>query len=173
MLTDIGPVLAPAGSTAFSVVGETNVTLVAGTPWKLTLELGVKPTPLIVIIVPAAARPGDSPVTDSVGVYLTVLTPVLTAVVTEIVAAIAPLGTVASIRVGESTVKVAESEPKRTRLAPVNALPLIVTVLPVMPDAGESEVIAGTFEAIAPLGAEETGVPPPEALLARTMTRTV
>ena len=90
------------------------MTLVAGTPLKLTPELLLKPSPLIVTTVPTAARPGDSPVTESVGVNLPGLAPRPAGVATEIVATAAPLGTVASTCVGESTVNVAVRPPKVT-----------------------------------------------------------
>jgi len=174
LVTVIAPVPAPAGIVAFSFVDETRVTLVAATPLKLTLEPLSKPTPVIVTTFPAGADlVGVKLVSDSVGVNLEVLVTLLIGVVTVIVAALAPLGTVASICVAESTVKLAVSEPNFTLVAAPSAVPVIVTELPVMPEAGVKRVIFGALEATARVCADIAAAPPPDALLAVSSTRIV
>ena len=64
-------------------------------------------------------------------------------VVTDI-APLAPVPTTAVILVAESTVNdLAAVPPKRTAVAPVRLLPLIVMVVPLVPPNGEKEVIIG------------------------------
>ena len=80
---------------------------------------------------------------DNVGVKLCELVAVPSGVVTETFAATAPSGTVAVICVFDSTVKAAAKLPNFTLLAPFRLIPVMVMWLPVIPEPGESEVIAG------------------------------
>jgi len=63
--------------------------------------------------------------------------------VTEINPVVAPTGTVAVILVEEFTTKDAVTLLKRTAVAPVKFVPVIVTEVPTGPEVGENEVIVG------------------------------
>ena len=104
MVTAIGRVVAPVGTVALSSVAETNVTLDELMPWNLTVELEVKPTPLIVTTVPAGPLAGVNDVIDRVGVNCVLLVAVPCPSVTEIVAGTAPLGTTAFSSVPDTSV---------------------------------------------------------------------
>jgi hypothetical protein len=71
------------------------------------------------------------------------LVPVPPDVVTLILPVTAPTGTVAVIWVAEFTAKLARTPPNRTAVAPVNAVPVIVTAVPVRPLVGANEEIVG------------------------------
>jgi hypothetical protein len=142
-------------------------------PLKLTVELFVKPTPVIVTTFPTAPLVGVKLTTDSVGLNRVLLVAVPAGVVTEMSADGAPLGTVASTCVAESAVKVAFAEPKWTAVALLRPVPVIVTVLPVMPDVGVNDVIVGRSEITAAVASERAGAPPPTLLLAVSCTRIV
>src|SRR2546422_8391148 len=58
---------------------------------------------------------------------------------------VAPLGTVAEIEVAEFTVKLALAPLNVTAVAPVKAVPLIVTVFPTCPLVGEKLVNVGAL----------------------------
>ncbi len=67
-------------------------------------------------------------------------------VVTPILPVIAPVGTVAVICVTEFTVNcVAATPPKVTLVAPVSAVPVMVTDVPTAPLAGENPVTVGAI----------------------------
>ena len=143
LVTVMRPVVAVDGTVAFIFVADTNVTALAAIPWNFTVEPLVNPIPLIVTTVPEGPLLGLTAVIDSVGVKLAELVAVATAVVTEILPAVAPFGTVAVILIPDATVNTAAVFPNFTMLAPLRLVPLIVTVLPVMPDAGVNELIVG------------------------------
>ena len=71
------------------------------------------------------------------------LVPVPAGVVTLILPVTAPTGTVAVIWVAELITKLARTPPNRTTVAPVNAVPVIVTAVPVLPLVGDNEEIVG------------------------------
>src|SRR6266508_3284823 len=71
------------------------------------------------------------------------LVPVPPGVVTLILPVTAPTGTAAVICVAEFTTKLARAPPNRTSVAPVKAVPVIVTAVPVLPRVGENEEIVG------------------------------
>src|SRR5947207_3038888 len=62
-------------------------------------------------------------------------------VVTLILPVVAPLGTVVSIRVSETTVKVAALPLKATAVAPMKFVPVMVTAVPTGPLVGVNDVI--------------------------------
>lgn len=64
-------------------------------------------------------------------------------VVTEMAPVVAPVGTVVLIWLSETTVNVAGVALNLTAVAPVKAVPVMVTAIPGDPDVGENEVIAG------------------------------
>jgi len=114
-------------------------------PLNCTAVAPVKFVPLIVTLVPAGPLPGVKLVI--VGglstVKLLALLAVPPGVVTLIGPVVAPLGTVAAIEVDEFTVKLALVPLNRTVLAPVKFAPLMVTVVPTPPLAGEKLLIVG------------------------------
>ena len=67
-VTVMGPVVAVAGTTAFSDVADTNVLLVAATPLNLTALDELKPSPVRVTVVPAGPLAGENDVIPSVTV---------------------------------------------------------------------------------------------------------
>jgi hypothetical protein len=71
------------------------------------------------------------------------LVPVPPGVVTLILPVTAPTGTVAVIWVAELITKLARIPPNRTAVAPVKAVPVIVTDVPVRPLVGENDEIVG------------------------------
>lgn len=154
-VTSIAPLAAPDGTSTFSLSELTYVTLAALTPPKLTVEPFSKPKPVIVTLVPGAAFVGLNECSDRLGVNTPALVPVATGVVSEIVPASAPSGTVASTCVEECTVKVALTPSMRTVVAPVKAVPVIVTELPVSPVPGVNDVIAGASEITAAVALED------------------
>jgi hypothetical protein len=146
LVTLIGPVVAPEGTLALSSVDETWVTTVAGLVLKRTAELVLNPMPVMVTTVPTAPLAGENLVIDSLGVNLVALVPVPAAVVTEIGAATAPLGTTALSSVGET--KLTESEatdPKWTLALGTKPEPVMVTCDPVIPDVGLNELTFGAL----------------------------
>jgi hypothetical protein len=76
-------------------------------------------------------------------VKFVLVVPVPPEVVTLILPVTAPTGTVAVIWVAEFTAKLARTPPNRTAVAPVNAVPVIVTAVPVLPLVGENPEIVG------------------------------
>jgi len=117
----------------------------AGVPLKVTDETAVNRVPLIVTAVPTGPLVGVKPVI--VGGFTTVKLAVLVAVpagfVTVTGPLVAPLGTVAWITVAEVTVKPAAVPLNFTAVVPVKFEPLIVTLVPTTPLAGEKVVIIG------------------------------
>ena len=68
---------------------------------------------------------------------------------------------------------VAFSPSKLTAVAPAKAVPVIVTELPVSPELGVNELIAGASEITVAVALESAGDPLPEPLLAVSWTRIV
>jgi len=144
LVTVIGPVVAPLGTVALSCVEETNVTVAAGLPLNLAVEVLLNPRPLMVTTVPAGPPLGVKLVMLSVGVKLLVLVPVLAAVVTAIFPGTAPLGTVALSWVGDTKVTAGAAMVPNLTVAPgTRFAPVIVTVAPVIPEVGVNEPTVG------------------------------
>ena len=117
-------------------------------------------------VIPAGLEvtvPLPVPASVTVKVTVTVKLFVLVAVPADVVTLsgplVAPLGTVAVITVSEATVKLAALTPlKVTAVAPVKAVPLIVTVFPTCPLVGVKLVIVGGYSTVNAL--ELVAVPP-------------
>ena len=141
-VTWIGPVAAPAGTTAFNFESLTML-YVAETPLKVTDVVPVKPLPRTVTAVPTGPLVGVKEEMDGLRVTLKLVELVATpdGVDTVIRPVAAPFGTIAVICVSVFTVKLAASPAKRTAVAPVKPRPVIVTVLPTGPLFGVKEVI--------------------------------
>jgi len=159
VVTLSGPVVAPAGTVAWMEVSELNVK-VAPTPLKATALAPVNFVPLIVTVVPTGPLVGAK--LAIAGGLTTVnelpLVAVPPGVVTVSVPVVAPAGTVAWMEVSELTVKVAPTPLKATALAPVNFVPLIVTLVPTGPLVGAKLAIAGGLSTVNEL--ELVAVPP-------------
>jgi len=141
----IRPVVAPAGTEVFTCVAETTVK-VAAVPLKRTLVVPVKLVPVIVTAVPTGPLAGENEVIVGAGgttVKSPALVPVPDGVVTVILPLVAPAGTAVLICVGEITVKVAAVPLKRTLVEPVKFVPVIVTLVPTVPEVGVKDVIVG------------------------------
>src|SRR6266478_4628008 len=145
VVTEIVPLLAPAGTVAVIWVAELTVKL-ALVPLNATVVAPVRVVPVIVTEVPAEPLVGLNPVTVGAGrvtVKLAVLVAVPPGVVTEIVPLLAPAGTVAVIWVAELTVKLALVPLNATVVAPVRVVPVIVTEVPAEPLVGLNPVTVG------------------------------
>ena len=149
VVTEILPVVAPAGTVAVIEVDETTVKP-AAEPLKSTLVAPVKLVPVIVTtVVPAGPLGGEKPEMVGGGGGMTVKfvelrTGLFPGVVTEIGPVVAPTGTVAVIEVAETTLNVTAVVPLNfTGVAPVKLVPVIVTTVPTGPVVGVKDVRVG------------------------------
>src|SRR5205807_203639 len=148
--TLIGPLVAPLGTVAVIEVAEPAVKL-ALTPLKRTAVAPLKLVPLIVTVVPTGPLAGEKLVIVGALAVTTkplALVAVPPGVVTRIGPLVAPLGTCARIEVAESTTNPALTVLKVTAVAPLKLVPLIVTVVPTGPLAGEKLAILGAGGAL-------------------------
>jgi hypothetical protein len=147
------PVVATAlaGTTAVSCVGDTNV-VVRAVPLRSTPAPLTKPVPFTVRVtapLPATTVAGAKLVMvgDGLGT-VTVKAPVLVAVPPGVASVmspeVAPAGTTNVLVAASTTVKSATATPFRVMaVAPINAVPVKVTVVPTGPLPGVKLVIAG------------------------------
>ena len=146
--TAIGPLVAAAGTDAVIVVAFTTVKLGWLVPLNDTLVAPVRLVPVIVTAVPTVPLVGVKLVTVGAGtvtVKFVALVAVPPAVTTASGPLVAPAGTVVVIVLSSTTVKVGWFVPlKRTAVAPVSAVPEIVTGSPGDPLAGVRPVSVGT-----------------------------
>ena len=152
-MTVTSTVPVPAGDVAVMEVALTTVTLVAAVVPKSTAVAPVKPVPVMRHRSPAGGRArsgadagdgGGGRVGEVVGAELAALVPPGVVTVTSTVPV--PAGDVAVILVELTTVKVvAASVPKCTAVAPVKAVPVMVTEVPpaVGPEVGLTPVTVG------------------------------
>jgi hypothetical protein len=145
VVTEIGPVVAPCGTVAMIFIPlNLKVALV---PLKVTTVAPFKFTPLIVTDVPTPPLAGEKLVTVGGAAVTTVKFALLLAlppgVVTDMGPVLAPAGTVAVIWVSELTTKVPLTPLNATVIAPVNAVPVIITELPAPPLVGLKLVTVG------------------------------
>src|SRR6185436_12500467 len=148
VVTRIFPLVAWAGTVARICVLDCTLKA-AEVPLNSTRVVPVKFVPVIVTLVPTGPLVGANEVIVGAGggVCVTVKLPLLVAVppgvVTPIRPVVAPVGTVARICVLDWTLKPAEVPLKRTLVAPVKFVPVIVTLVPTGPLVGANEVIVG------------------------------
>jgi hypothetical protein len=145
-VTEMGPVVAPTGTTAVIRVEELTLKDVAAKPLNLTAVAPVKLVPVRVTVVPTQPLVGVNEVIDgapAVTLKLLELVAVPCGVWTEIAPVEAPAGTVAVICVEELTVNVADVPAKRTEVAPVKFVPVMTTDVPAAPLVGLKLVIVG------------------------------
>jgi hypothetical protein len=141
------PLLAPAGTVVVIDVAETTV-YEAATPPSATALAPVRFVPVNVTLAPTDPLAGLK--LETVGaaggvvtVKLAELVAVPPPVVTLHVPELAPAGTVVVIDVAETTVYEAATPPSATAVAPVNRVPVSVTLAPVAPLVGEKLVRVG------------------------------
>ena len=124
---------------------------VAFTPPNLTLVAPVKLVPVITTLSPFLADVGVNEMIVGAGIKVN---PVLVAAPPGVVTPTlpeAPAPTVAVIWVALFTVnEVAAVPPKVTVVAPVKLVPVMVTLVPAMPDIGVNEVIVGAETKVNP-----------------------
>jgi hypothetical protein len=136
VVTTMGPVIAPAGTVAV-IVPELLTVNVAALPPNETAVAPVKFVPVIVTPVPTAPIAGAKEVMAGVTVKRVVVTiapfPDVVMVRGPVVA---PAGTVVVIVPEGLTVKVAATPLNETAVAPVKAVPVIVTPVPTGPKIG-------------------------------------
>lgn len=136
VVTTMGPVIAPAGTVAV-IVPELLTVNVAALPPNETVVAPVKFVPVIVTPVPTAPIAGAKEVMAGVTVKRVVVTIApLPGVVTVMGPVVAPAGTVVVIVPEGLTVKVAATPLNETAVAPVKAVPVIVTPVPTGPKIG-------------------------------------
>src|SRR5438445_137737 len=136
VVTDIGPLVAVTGTVALMEFRDVIVKEDASTPLNFTEVVPIKPLPLIYICVPGVPEVGVNDVIIGRTVKLVALDAVPDGVVTDTLPVNAVADTVAVIEVSESTEKVEAACPLNfTEVAPVRPLPLIVTVVPVVPES--------------------------------------
>jgi hypothetical protein len=144
VVTVMGPVVAPAGTIAVIWVEVTTVN-VALTPLKRTSVVPVKFVPVMVTEVPTGPEVGEK-LTMVGGRMTTKLVPLVAVpagLVTVIGPVVAPAGTVAVICVLLLTVKAAAMPLKRTSVVPVKFVPVMMTEVPMRPEAGEKLTMVG------------------------------
>jgi hypothetical protein len=159
VVTSIRPVFAPAGTVVSIRVLDTVVKL-AEVPSNRTLVAPSKFVPVSVTEVPTGPRFGeqDTMVGAGMNVKSLALVVVPPGVVTLILPVVAPAGTDVSIRVAETTVKLAVVPSNRTPVAPPKFVPVIVTEVPIGPLAGAKESMVGAGMNVKSLGL--VAVPP-------------
>lgn len=135
VVTVMGPLGAPTGTVAV-IVPELLTVNVVGCPLNETAVAPVKFVPLIVTTVPAAPTAGAKEVMPGVTVKRVVVATGPPGVVTVMGPVVAPAGTVVVIVPEASTVKAAATPLKETAVAPVKAVPVIVTPVPAGPKIG-------------------------------------
>jgi hypothetical protein len=147
LVTVMGPLIAPLGIFTLSWVSDVAQKVVAAVPLMLTPVVPVKFVPVSVTVQPADPLAGEKLLIvgapAEAGVKLLLLQAVLFGVFTLIQPLSAPPGTVAVICVSEFTVKLAGTRKKVTAAAPVKLVPVIVTVVPIVPLAGANELMCG------------------------------
>jgi hypothetical protein len=154
VVTLIGPVVAPVGTTAVICVAELTVKLVAAVVLNSTWVAPVRFVPVITTDVPAGPLVGENDVIvgpggDPVTSKLYSLVSVPPGVVTVILPSTAPVGTATVICVpsGDQVKLVWSTPPNSTSVAPTNFEPLTVTLVPTGPLGGEKDEIVGAQSA--------------------------
>src|ERR1700733_2173372 len=144
LVTVIGPLLAPDGTGALSCLVDTSVAPAAAVPLNFAVELELNPTPVMATTVPAGPQLGPNPVIDSGTVKLLLLVPVPAASVTDSLPVTAPLGTTAFSSVVDTNVAGDDAVVPNSTFAPGTKLvPVSVTLVPVIPDAGANKLTVG------------------------------
>ena len=159
VVTPTFPVLAPAGTVAVILTAELTIWLAAAVPWNVTAVAPVEFAPWMATLAPAPPCAGVKLVIRGATVKLAALVAVPAGVVTAIGPVVALPGTVIMVCVPpELTVKAAASPLSLTEVAPVNAVPVIVTLAPTTPLPGLKLAIVGLTVKLPALVAVPAGV---------------
>jgi len=161
VVTAILPVVAPEGTVAVSWVPEGfHENAVALVTLNFTDVVPTKMDPLIVTEDPTGPLVGEKLVMLGAHEELTVKSSRLvvepSGVKTRILPVVAPVGTVAVMRLAELTLKMATVPLKSTDVAPCKWSPPMATLVPTAPQAGEKAVISGGGAACAAGAARAT-----------------
>lgn len=163
VVTVILPVVAPVGTVAVICVGELTVKVVAATPLNFTDVAPVKFVPVITTDVPTAPLVGVNEliVGTAFTVKLIALEPQPVAFRTRIGPLVAPAGTT-TLRLVAVGVPVGTvwAVPNRTAVTPLRFVPVSVTVVPIVPELGDTLVIVGQFAADPPMVKLGPATPP-------------
>ena len=144
VVTDIGPVVAVAGTLAVTWFGPTTVGDEAATPLNFTAERpSFKLKPLMVTLVPVEPTLGEKPVIVGWKVKLLVVMEVPAGAVSHRGPLLAPEGTLACKTVLLRDVIVAATPLTRNEVVPRKLVPVTVRLVPARPAAGEKPVMAG------------------------------
>lgn len=136
---------APAATTAVMLLAETTLKEVAAVPPKLTAVAPVKLLPVIVTTAPAAAEPGVNDDITGAGMKVNPAREAEPPGVVTLTLPDAPLASTALMDVAEFTTnEAADVPPKLTEVAPVNFVPVMVTIAPAPAESGVNEVILGS-----------------------------
>jgi hypothetical protein len=155
VVTLIGPVVAPVGTTAVICVAELTAKVVAAVALNVTSVAPVRFVPVITTDVPTGplvgrndviVGPGGAGVTSKLEALVTAPS----GVVTRILPSTAPVGTAAVICVpsGDQVKLVWSTPPNSTRVAPTNFEPVITTFVPTGPLVGEKDETVGAQSAL-------------------------
>jgi hypothetical protein len=142
VVTEILPFVAAAGTIAVTRIDELTVKL-ALVPLNLTDVAPVSPVPLITTLIPTGPLVGLKLSIVGTTVKVPALVAVPPPVITEIFPVAASTGTVAVIWVDELTVKGAPVPLNLTAIAPVSAVPVITTLVRMIPLVGLKLVTVG------------------------------
>ena len=143
VVTSIFPVVAPRGTVVVILAAEFTTCPGAGVPLNVTLVAPVKFAPLMVTLAPTPPWAGVKLVIRGATVKLVALVTVPAGVVTLSVPLVALAGTVALICVPELDWIAASNPLSLTEVAPVRAVPVIVTVAPTAPLLGVKLAMVG------------------------------
>jgi hypothetical protein len=149
-VTLMGPVVAPTGTLVVIWVSESTVN-VADVPLKSTAVVPLKFDPVIVTVVATGPLVGLNDVIDGRAGPGGALSTVKSAALIDVPAAFstligpvsAPVGTLVSIRMSDTTVKLAAVPSNATADVPVKPVPSIVTAVPIGPLVGLKELMLG------------------------------
>ena len=137
------PVVAPAGTVAFSCEDDTNVALTGETPWNLTVLGFVNPTPLTVTTVPTGPLAGVKPVRLYVTVKGVWLLKLPAAVERTILPVVDPGGVRILTSLSEKTVNGTGLAFSVAPVVPARYVPVTATRVPTAPLAGVKPLIVG------------------------------
>jgi len=166
--TLIVPVAAPAGTAAVMDVSLPTEKVVAVVPLNMTAVAPVKPVPVRITEVATPPRAGAKLAITGAGITVKTVEAVQVplGVVTLILPVVAPAGTIAVMEVALTTENFAAAMPlKETAVAPVNEVPVIVTMVPTPLLAGVKLLTVGAGGALLP------PPPPPHAAMTRNRTQ--
>ena len=142
VVTETFPEL-PVFTMAEIPLAESTVKVKAAVPPKLTVEAAVKLLPVIVIFVPFTPVLGVNPAMEG-PIWVNPFNEADPKGVVTVKLPVAPVPTTATMVVGEETWKEAAlAPPNNIFVAPVKLVPVMVTLVPLLPEVGEKLVTVG------------------------------